>query len=357
MCDALTQIGQKVVLYGRKGQDFGLDLSGFYSLRTAFEVRQIRVPNILKIRRIIFALIILFQLRQERQPFRIIGRDYFLMGFYAKFRLLPGSYCLEIHQPPANHLQFLLQKWIFEHARFEKLIVISHALKEEYLRRFGELVSGKILVAHDGADAYQLPESLAPPRKYSAIHSPPRIGYIGSFYPGKGIEMILTLAPRLPEYDFHVVGGTPTELSRWTAQKLSPNLRFHGFVPPAHIYTHMANCDILLAPFMDAVLVGRKGGDIVRWMSPLKVFEYMSAGVPMICTDLPVLREVLTDQVNCLLAQVNDPEDWEKKIRLLIEKPSLRETIGRQAQQDFFAQYTWEKRAYKLMNDIPVQAE
>ena len=84
-------------------------------------------------------------------------------------------------------------------------------------------------------------------------------------------------------------------------------------------------------------------------MSPLKLFEYMAGGKPIICSDLPVLMEVLHHEKNGLMASSTDPESWAKEIRKLKDSPKMRERLGRQAQQDFFAHYTWEKRVELLL--------
>ena len=62
----------------------------------------------------------------------------------------------------------------------------------------------------------------------------------------------------------------------------------------------MADCDILIAPYA-AQVSHAGGGDIGRWMSPLKLFEYMAAERPVVTADLPVLREVVRDGETALL--------------------------------------------------------
>ena len=84
-------------------------------------------------------------------------------------------------------------------------------------------------------------------------------------------------------------------------------------------------------------------------MSPLKVFEYMSSGNAIICSDLLVIKEILNNKVNCLLVKPNDVSAWIKSILLLVDKPELREQLGKKAKFDLENYFTWEKRAKNIL--------
>jgi glycosyltransferase involved in cell wall biosynthesis len=148
------------------------------------------------------------------------------------------------------------------------------------------------------------------------------------------------------------VGGTPEEVARWKSEVPADNLVFYGFVSPDKVYDYMGTFDAMLAPFQPNVLVGDRKVDIARWMSPLKIFEYMAGGKPIIASNLPVLQEVLTDNENALLTDAADPHGWVAKINRLADDEALRRKLGQQAQKDFFSHYTWEKRAEILLHTL-----
>ena len=79
------------------------------------------------------------------------------------------------------------------------------------------------------------------------------------------------------------------------------------------------------------------------------MFEYMAAGKPIICSDLPVLREVMVNEHNCLLCAPDDPAQWVVAIGRLEENLELRKQLGEQAHADFRSNYTWRKRAERLL--------
>ena len=80
----------------------------------------------------------------------------------------------------------------------------------------------------------------------------------------------------------------------------------------------MSRCDVLLMPYQRKVSIGDHSADTSRWMSPMKMFEYMAAKKPFISSDLDVLREVLTDEVNALLVDPENVKAWDKALKRLI---------------------------------------
>ena len=60
------------------------------------------------------------------------------------------------------------------------------------------------------------------------------------------------------------------------------------------------------------------GGETAAWMSPLKVFGYMAAAKPILCSDLPVLREVIEDGRNGILVPPDDPAAWARVCQTLM---------------------------------------
>jgi glycosyltransferase involved in cell wall biosynthesis len=168
------------------------------------------------------------------------------------------------------------------------------------------------------------------------------------------MEIIHALAPLLPQCDFHVVGGDEGAVRDWKQRTSSPNVTFHGFVSPAEAQRRMKDFDVVLAPYQPVVLVGDGDLDIGRWMSPLKLFEYMSHGKPILASDLPVLREVLKDGNNALLADPLDVTDWGRKLAQLAGDAALRARLGAAALRDLRGNYTWDRRAASILDKAGV---
>ena len=178
-----------------------------------------------------------------------------------------------------------------------------------------------------------------------------RVGYIGHLYPGKGGEVILQLAKRFPEMRFHIFGGFEEDIIRFS-REAPQNIVTHGFVAHSTIPALLSSLDILLLPALKRVApCGGSIGedDIGRFMSPLKLFEYMASGRSIICSDLPVLREVLRHGETALLCEPDNIEHWSNALSLLLRDEELRQMLGANARREFEEHYTWIMRARRVL--------
>lgn len=268
-------------------------------------------------------------------------------AFFAALFKIPVIF--EFHQPVSDSgrlskfNEFLFKRLIRSRS-FVGFVSITHALKAHYLERYPEL-EGRVCVAPDGSDPF--------PQHFEAVALPPRpgrlqVGYVGQLYAGKGMEIVSKLCHLAPFADFHVVGGLQSDIDKWQADLTAKNITFHGFVPHACTPGYIAAFDVLLLPNQNKITWHKAGGDIGQWTSPLKMFEYMSAGKAIISSDLPVLREVLQDEVNALLCPPDDIEAWVKALHRL-EDSALRARLGERALTEFLEKYTWQRRAQTIM--------
>ena len=223
-----------------------------------------------------------------------------------------------------------------------RIVAISEALRARIQEEWPEAAS-RLMVAHDGADPVHVDD---PARRGGQ----PRVGYAGHFYPGKGMEMIYRLAVERPRVEFLVLGGKGADLEHWRMQTRDmPNIRLTGMVPPREVPRHLATCDVVLAPYADQVRVSDGTSDVARWMSPLKIFEYMAQGLPILCSDLPVLREVLQDGVNAVLCPPGDTAAWLSRLDALLADAPRRAELGNAAKMQFEARHSWAKRAERIL--------
>jgi glycosyltransferase involved in cell wall biosynthesis len=271
-----------------------------------------------------------------------LGRS--LVGCYAA-ALAGMPTCLEQHAPVRGTNRAIASD-LFRQPSFRGLIVISDALAKHYLQHYPHL-DGKIFVVRDAADPP--PPTL---RKFDFVMSNPdalQVGYAGHLYSGKGAEVIVELAKRMPHVMFHVLGGVESDVTERSRQSGDlGNLHFYGHQSHARVSSFLQGLDIGLLPCLRRVL-GHGGVEVANWMSPLKLFEYMAHGLPIVSSNLPVLREVLVDGSNALLCDPDDIESWTSAITRLQDDKLLRQQLSRRAKDDFEQNYTWEIRAAKVL--------
>lgn len=250
----------------------------------------------------------------------------------------------EAHGLPAGRLGRWLCRRLLARPELARIVFISQALANLWQAEGFLPAQTSHRIAHDAADP--LPPASPPER---ASGRPPRAGYVGHLYGGRGVELLLDVARRLPQVEFDLVGGRQRELAHWQAQPQPDNVVFHGFVPPAQLPELYRTFDVLLMPYQRSVAVRSGLSDTARWMSPMKMFEYLAAGKAIVSSDLPVLREVLDHEVNALLVDPEDISAWVAAIERLLEDEALRHQLGARGLESFTAHYTWTARAEAVL--------
>jgi glycosyltransferase involved in cell wall biosynthesis len=221
----------------------------------------------------------------------------------------------------------------------EGYVTITKGLAVELADRFGS--RDAVVAIADGV-------RLDPRRRFmSPRHGgSPVVAYAGHLYPWKGVDVLLQALALLPDVRGSIIGGHPSEGDLARLQGLARTLgiearvTFAGFVHRSTIPALLEQADVLVMPH-SATPVSE------RYASPLKLFEYMGAGKPIVASDLPAVREVLRDGENARLVRPADPKDLAAGIAAVLADQSLAERIARIAFTEA-ASYTWERRAEQL---------
>ncbi len=224
--------------------------------------------------------------------------------------------------------------------RVSGLITITEALREALAARHGEIAPARVI-----PDGCRYPD---PPPEELAPHAPPaRVVYIGQLYPWKGVDVLVEAMRDLEDVELVVVGGLEPEPDLDRLKKLasdrsiSDRVRFRGFVPPPELPAERTKADVFVIPLLDSTTAR-------LFTSPLKLFEAMASRRPIVASDLPSIREVLTDEVNALLVAPGDPGALARAIRRLGSDASLSRRLAAQAFEDA-STYGWNRRAERLV--------
>ncbi|MBW1680346.1 MAG: glycosyltransferase family 4 protein [Deltaproteobacteria bacterium] len=347
MCAAFTALGLEVSLFARKPRLSSSEIGEFYGVQASFETVYCPWPRLRGLGGWIYGRAVQRELARRAAPDLIYARDLYSLWFASRDGV---PFIYEAHQPPATVFHRRLLGKILSRSGFVALVVISRRLGQILTGIYPGLPKEALVVAPDGADEVDMGavvlERLLPGRSKAL-----RVGYAGSFTAGRGIGLLLRVAGSLPRVDFHLFGGPDYPVKGYQRRaEHHENVHFHGFVPHAVLNGYLAQMDVLVAPYQPRVTLKGNRGDNSGWMSPLKIFEYMAVGKAIVCSDLPVIREVLSDGDNALLCPPRDETAWAEAIRFLGENPDIRRRLGTKARAIHAARFTWRQRCRKVLS-------
>lgn len=158
-----------------------------------------------------------------------------------------------------------------------------------------------------------------------------RVGYVGAFEYFVDLELLLRVAALLPDCAFDLVGGGRHRawLEREIVRRGLPNVEVRGPLPHAQALQAMRGFDVAVIPF--------RPGPVADAASPLKLFEYLAAGRPVLGTPAAEMRRVAGRWMDF----ASTPEDWAAALRRLLADPAGAALRAKQARAEAAGAYDW----------------
>jgi glycosyltransferase involved in cell wall biosynthesis len=176
------------------------------------------------------------------------------------------------------------------------------------------------------------------------------IAYTGSFDKHKGLDILLqgaALSRSKPEV--LIIGGkNKKELAEChqiaSAVYQREKVKITGWLNKKDFHHHLSHVRVGIIPLQSTFFN--------RYItSPLKLFDFFSYGIPVICSDLPTMRELVVEKKTGLFYQTSDAHDLAEKIDFLLQDKELYKTMKKNI-YDAAEQYLWERRAEQLIDFI-----
>ncbi|MEE8302718.1 MAG: glycosyltransferase family 4 protein [Candidatus Tectomicrobia bacterium] len=221
-------------------------------------------------------------------------------------------------------------------------IITPSDTMQQNLVRLG-VPASKITVIPNGAS---VPTAASRPS-----HAPSRyLIYCGALQSWQGIESLfrafayLSDLPGLALVMCSAVQPRKAKPYRKLAEKLGIADRIHWYfqLPQETLTGWLSHAALSIAPLTECAR------NLEQGCCPLKILESMAAGVPVVASDLPSVRELMTDGVHGRLVRPDRPDLLARTIRILLEYPEQRQAMGQAAQQRIAQDYTWEQSLDRL---------
>src|SRR3989344_400592 len=316
MCEAFSEQGIRVeVLVSRK---ISSDPFVFYQIKKNFDIRKLFTVDLVKFGRIgfwiqsvIFTVSVIIYANRQDENTIYYSRDELVLLALQK---LGKKVVWEVHSGRNNPLiRSLIKKNI-------KFVAISHGL-EKYYESLGQKPD-RILVAHDAVDVDKFNISISKEEARNKInfsHNVQIILYTGSTYGWKGVDTLKRAATLMSGGEVVFVSNKP-----------------HSEIP-----LYLKAADVLVLP-------NTAKEDISRlYTSPLKMFEYMASGTPIVASNLPSIREVLNES-NANFFEPDNSEDLAQTINAVLHNYDAALQKAESALKDVQA-FTWQNRAKMII--------
>ncbi len=288
------------------------------------------------------------------QPFDFVYERYSLWSYsgmeYARKMGIPGI--LEVNAPlileQDKHRGLVAREQaeaiairVFQAA--STIIAVSREVKD-YVSQYVTDID-KIQIIPNGVNPQRFSNNLSDRNILSTARF--AVGFVGSLKPWHGLPILIDAFARFqrtyPQTRLLIVGDGK-ERDRLSqeiaARKLESAVHLTGAVPPESVSHWLAQMDVAVAPYPPSK-------DF--YFSPLKVYEYMAAGLPVVASNIGQISEIIDDGVNGLLVPPGDATALADALEQLWRSPLLRIRLGDSARAKILQHHTWERVVEKIL--------
>lgn len=281
----------------------------------------------------ILFLIELKKILQKRVPDFVYTRHYASCEILNKLNI---HFVVETHTYLKNKIVLNFLKSLHKNKSFKGLVTISKILKNFYAKF--KINSNKIFVMNDSVDG-----KIFFRQKNQKKNTRKKIIYSGSLQTHKGINLIIELAKIKPEFDFEIYGGKKLEVIIFKIKiffKNISNLKFYGKADHISLNKKLAKADILLIPNL-------KNHPEAKITSPIKAFEYMMIGKPILSSNILALKKIGNSRF--FFAQADNVSSFSKKIDLILNLSTKYVEKKIRSSINFAKQNTYEKKCLRIL--------
>ncbi len=178
----------------------------------------------------------------------------------------------------------------------------------------------------------------------------PVLLYIGTLADWQGLDIVIKALPKILEQRavrLHIVGRGRSRQRKILSKQIRKlgvegSVTVQPAIPHHEIPALIAASDICVAP------LGLNDRNVTQGACPIKVLEYMAAGRPLLASNMPIVRELVREDMDALLFSPNDPDDLARQVLTLLNDFDLSKRLAESAAERVLSKFTWHESQKKL---------
>jgi glycosyltransferase involved in cell wall biosynthesis len=170
--------------------------------------------------------------------------------------------------------------------------------------------------------------------------------YSGALHEFKGVNLLIDVAKELPEIQFALAGGNEDQVKKYqklAQEKQVENIAFLGHLTQDKLASLLQAADILAHPHLS--------GEAATFTSPLKLFDYMASGTPIVSSKIPPLKEFESTKAVAGWCEPDDPHQFAQCLQQVLQTHP-RKPEGYADSMEFVNQFSCENRLAKILSYV-----
>lgn len=346
MCEAFSLLGKNINLIVPNLSCINKSIDNYYDLKSKIKIYKIgKKIKLMSGLNHFFLPLKIIKKSFELRPDLIITRNLLICFVLI---ILKKKHIFEIHDDLSSGGKILSS--LFKYLRLlnspvlSKVIFITKSLKK-FIKKEYNYNCKNYLILPDATDIKNYKKN------YNFKKKLKKIGYFGSVYSSRGLQLIIGLSRLDKNNKYYIYGGSKDEFLE-IKKFNSKNLIIHPQISYKDVKRKISEMDILLMPYTNKATFSGNTGNIINFMSPMKMFDYLGAGRLIISSEIKVLKEILKNNYNAILIKnYLNIYSWKKQIDKVNFKNNKYIKIRKNALKTA-KKYTWEKRASQMITKI-----
>jgi glycosyltransferase involved in cell wall biosynthesis len=324
------------------------DLAQFYNLQNRLQVVALPMPPAKQWK------------RKWLHPSTLVSKYYFPIHLRSATRLVHTRDWNFVKAAVKNGVPAIYERDHYEQKRYEPEIVnhplfqltvtVADTVKQDLINN--GMPPEKIIKLHNGFNRLFLqrhPDAAQQWRQQLLQGRSQLVVYAGALYPFKGVDLLIEVAAKMPQVQFAIAGGTDSQIATYRQliqTKQLTNVTILGFLQQNQLASLLQAADALAHPHLS--------GEAANFTSPMKLFDYLASGTPIVATEIPPLMEFRNTGAIAAWCVPDNPDEFACSLRQVLSATTKQIDIQQTetAATQFIQQFSWENRIATILNHI-----